>query len=592
LAAKKSTSPNVNEEEQRKEEEKLERKNDAVFKLLRPHKTIRDAIHGDIIITRLETSIIDTKEFQRLHRIKQLGPSYLVYPCAKHSRFEHSLGTLFMTQDLFERALKNPFKYPLIPIYVDTPFFNIRYPPSSTLSNALITNYHILLARICALLHDLVNIPFGHTLEDEGNIFEDQWEDKERVEYFLGDNSTIGKIIIDTLNKEGIDGKAFLEEVRQILTTRGEKIADLPYPFIADIIFNTICADLLDYVSRDFYFCGIRKDYDKRFLNYFYIGMYKGKPRLILRLIKPTTKRLKKAILSGVLDLMRLRYYLAENVHYHHAKISASAMIISAVTSAIKNKTILKRELFEMGDEELLGRLKYDEIGKFLIENLEKRKLYEPVYKLGYTLPTIEQKTIWERKNEIIKEFRDINRRYEMERNLEKMSRLEPGKVVIYCPTPEMGQKTAETLVEWSIDHIGPLNEVSDTALQQEISSSIVEKHKRLWNLYVFVDPDLPKDIKANIASDCNKEIFHLTNEIEDEEYHVDRDQYLNRFRKIAERELGITIPSDIHERVCQRYKERGSYYGVISFDEYYSTTMEMIREYHPQIMKMLEGRE
>jgi HD superfamily phosphohydrolase len=558
-------------------EEKKLKENNAIIELLKPHKTIRDAIHGDIMITRLETSIIDTKEFQRLHRIKQLGPSYLAYPCAKHSRFEHSLGVLFMTQDLFERALKNPFKDQHILIYVETPFFSVKYPPSSTLFNASITNYHVLLARTCALLHDLVNIPFGHTLEDEGNIFENQWEDKERVDYFLGDNSTIGKIIIDTLNGKGINGKAFLEEVRQILTTKREKIADLPYPFIADIIFNTICADLLDYVSRDFYFCGIRKEYDKRFLNYFYLGMYKEKPRLILRLIKPTTKRLKKAVLSGVLDLMRLRYYLAENVHYHHAKISASAMIISAVTSAIKNKTLSKKELFEIGDEELLNRLKKDKIGKLLVDKLEKREIYEPVYKLGYTEPTIEQEVRTERINEIIKEFRDINRRYEMERNLEIMSRLEAGEVVIYCPAQEMGQKTVETLVEWGIDSIGPLNEVSDTALQQEISSSIVKKHKKLWNLYVFVDPDLPEDIKKDIASDCNKEIFHLTNEIEDEEYHNDRDQYLNRFKKIAEKKLGITIPTDIHEAVCQRYREKERYYKVVSFDEYYSGIMEIL---------------
>lgn len=57
-----------------------------------------------------------------------------------------------------------------------------------------------MLTRITALLHDLAHIPFGHILEDEGFLFKGQWDDKERVEYFLGDKSTIGKIIIDTLN--------------------------------------------------------------------------------------------------------------------------------------------------------------------------------------------------------------------------------------------------------------------------------------------------------------------------------------------------------------------------------------------------------
>ncbi|MCK4613628.1 MAG: hypothetical protein KAU14_02400, partial [Thermoplasmata archaeon] len=81
-------------------EEKSEEKKSKWDDFLHPHKIIRDAVHGDIEITKLETKLIDTEIFQRLHGIKQLGPTYLVYPDAKHTRFEHSLGVLYVAQKI------------------------------------------------------------------------------------------------------------------------------------------------------------------------------------------------------------------------------------------------------------------------------------------------------------------------------------------------------------------------------------------------------------------------------------------------------------------------------------------------------------
>ena len=47
--------------------------------------------------------LIDTPEFQRLRGIHQLGTAYFVYPGAVHTRFEHSLGTCWLTSQLLER---------------------------------------------------------------------------------------------------------------------------------------------------------------------------------------------------------------------------------------------------------------------------------------------------------------------------------------------------------------------------------------------------------------------------------------------------------------------------------------------------------
>src|ERR1700752_224304 len=105
-------------------------------------KLIRDAVHGDIEMGALEIEIIDTPEFQRLRGIKQLGTAYLVFPSAVHTRFEHSLGTSRMGRPM-----------------VDT----IR-------RHYAVSKEDETLIRIAALVHDVMHIPFGHTLEDERRV--------------------------------------------------------------------------------------------------------------------------------------------------------------------------------------------------------------------------------------------------------------------------------------------------------------------------------------------------------------------------------------------------------------------------------------
>jgi len=49
-------------------------------------KTINDPVYNSITIPELLVRIMDTKEFQRLKRIKQLGMCYAVFPGATHTR--------------------------------------------------------------------------------------------------------------------------------------------------------------------------------------------------------------------------------------------------------------------------------------------------------------------------------------------------------------------------------------------------------------------------------------------------------------------------------------------------------------------------
>jgi uncharacterized protein len=101
---------------------------------------IYDSVHGFIRLNDVESELIDSLPFQRLHYIHQLGIAYLVYPGGTHTRFEHSLGVMEVASLIFDR------------ITADTDPFPDRL-------------YWRQLLRLAALCHDLGHLPFSHVAE-------------------------------------------------------------------------------------------------------------------------------------------------------------------------------------------------------------------------------------------------------------------------------------------------------------------------------------------------------------------------------------------------------------------------------------------
>lgn len=120
-----------------------------------PKKIIRDLAHGYINLTEFELAIIDTDSFQRLKDIRQLTCQE-VYPSAKHTRFEHSLGVLELTRKAIKHLNENRF-----------------LPGTSTdkykRNKPIIDKTLQLNATVAALLHDVGHCPFSHLGEKEFN---------------------------------------------------------------------------------------------------------------------------------------------------------------------------------------------------------------------------------------------------------------------------------------------------------------------------------------------------------------------------------------------------------------------------------------
>ena len=175
---------------------------------LRPTKTIRIAVSGDVLLTRLEMRLIDTPDFQRLRRIRQLGTAALVYPTSLHTRFDHALGTLAMADRLLN---------------------SIRTNRHNTEEERTISPADEILIRLYALLHDVPHIPYGHTLEDELGILKRHDENEERLARFFGPKSQIGSIVAESL------GQAALKTLMKIYRWDKESPLD-GHEFIHDIV--------------------------------------------------------------------------------------------------------------------------------------------------------------------------------------------------------------------------------------------------------------------------------------------------------------------------------------------------------------------
>jgi len=483
--------------------------------LLSQHEVIRDPIHQDIWITTLERAIIDSPAFQRLRRLSQLGPTQLVYPGASHSRLTHSIGTLHCAEQLVQ-------------------IVNHNYEVYSQPSLIRIDPYPHLLIRICALLHDVAHIPFGHTLENEGNLTKGEWSDPSRAELWLGNDpywsitNRMRQFLIDWGISDSKADQVVKDVRRYILPGDSERHPDFPMsdypmdldcPFVVDLVGNTLCADLLDYLARDMYFCGLPERSGDRVVKYLAVvrgtrrqgGLAAeeefqasdnpaiGKGRVVLLAYRFEREHFaggnlklvpKSEILSEAIDLLRRRFALAEKVYFHRTKTSASAMLISALGSA--SMKLNDNNTYIMSDSDFISKLRVDnsERTKHLIEAYEARRLYKPVYKLNYREPREDDPGLLKLWRVMYPKYRDSKWRKDREQELETIAELPRGSIAIYCPDNNMNLKQFEMLVQsHPTGEIKYLKNILDPSRKREMDA-INERFAQLWKLQVFVDPD------------------------------------------------------------------------------------------------------
>lgn len=115
----------------------------------------RDPVHGFIKMSSYERMVIDSWPFQRLRDINQLAMTYLLYHGATHKRFEHSLGVMHLSSEVFD-VITEDNNYNLLPEKVKNSIPQLKLEQEHWRKTL----------RMAGLCHDLGHLPFSHANEE------------------------------------------------------------------------------------------------------------------------------------------------------------------------------------------------------------------------------------------------------------------------------------------------------------------------------------------------------------------------------------------------------------------------------------------
>lgn len=333
-------------------------------------------VHGYVTLDEREVEVVNHPAFQRLRRTRQLGFAHLAFPGGIHTRFEHSIGAVHVAQRIVTNVNENSCRDS-----GDHPKWRLGEIPEAQQC----------MIRIAALLHDIGHIPFGHTLEDElGHL--PPHDDDERLKLVCGkvypdyrpseavislakknppqDWSLIA--LIDTLYRNtvqedlGISSvdpfsvvqaiiskeppkptegdneqkKGELEDKRGKWEERRDKLkCRLNLSLCRDVVGNTICADFLDYLYRDWHHIGKPLYEDTRIYQYMEARRNekhiqkaddqdsKRSTDLQFVINIGSGQKIRHDALTSILQLLEARYELAETVLFHRSKLAITALL-------------------------------------------------------------------------------------------------------------------------------------------------------------------------------------------------------------------------------------------------------------------------
>ncbi len=292
---------------------------------------IKDPVHGYVYITEAERQLIDSYPVQRLRRLRQLAGSEFVYSGANHTRFEHSIGVMYLAGRLKENQNLSP----------------------------LISEEEFDIVRMASLLHDVGHGPFSHIFEH---------------------------LLVKFLNKTHEDMTRWLiqeSELKDIINRVGYRaddvaklaVGELRQPgkaFLDQIIQSAIDIDKLDFVVRDTYHTGAE---------YGYVDVF----RLIHMLdVLGENLAVDVGALSALESFVLARLESFRSIYFHRVGRAVQIMLAKAMEEAKDELGLVEfdspGDYLALTDYSVWTKLKDCEKSRGIMKDLEHRKLLKCVY--------------------------------------------------------------------------------------------------------------------------------------------------------------------------------------------------------------------
>ncbi|MEO6590126.1 MAG: HD domain-containing protein [Pyrinomonadaceae bacterium] len=346
------------------------------MKYVLSEKIYRDSVHN---IIRLKTDsesgkllvrLVDTVEFQRLRRVRQLGLAHFAYQSAEHSRFTHSLGALHLATRVLAKL-------------------GLNYKISDEARIAV---------QCAALLHDVGHGAFSHVLESILDFHHENFT----VEAVLSDETEIGQMLKNFSNE-------LPENIAGIIRGTFRPMA------LAQLVSSQLDVDRMDYLLRDSLMTGAK------------YGIYDLEWIIKSLEIDEANDRLYVSArgIYAVEDYLQARYYMFRQVYFHRTLRSAEGVLKSLMKRALhlfqsgkfvwfaestafekilKGEKITLKEHLELDDSDMMFHIKqWQNSEDKILSDLSKRFLHRKLFKaFDLDMPEAERKLFLEKARRIV----------------------------------------------------------------------------------------------------------------------------------------------------------------------------------------------
>ena len=337
---------------------------------------IKDPVHGYVYITEQEKEIIDSYPVQRLHRLRQLAGSEYVYPGANHTRFEHSIGVMYLASRVVENSSISQY----------------------------ISEDEAKLVKIAGLLHDVGHGPFSHVFEhlldrELGKTHED-------LTTWIIENSELKEI----LRRNGYHP----EEVGKLAVGRLHRPKKA---FLDQIISSAVDVDKQDFIVRDTHHTGAE---------YGFVDI----SRLIHALdVLGGNLAVDLGALSALESLIIARMESFRSIYFHRVGRAAQIMLAMAMEKANGELGFTRfktpDEYMAMDDYTVWTALKNCKKSNAIIRDLERRRLLKCAY----------ERTFYEKDTIVSNIFGRETHRTQLQTDIADKAGIAAEEVIIDVPT-------------------------------------------------------------------------------------------------------------------------------------------------------------